>query len=272
MYTLSPEKKLAVVTALVEGSSIRSVARMTGVHRDTISRLLLQVGENCSQLMNANIRNVRVHYVQADEIWCFVGKKDKHKRADDPPEFGDAWVFTALDAETKLIPAYVVGKRTRETTYKFLLQLQRRIADERFQLTTDGFHFYQRGVEDVFAGSVDFAQLIKLYGNIGQHDSDAKYSPSPIVEVISKIRDGRPDLEHICTSHVERQNLTMRMQMRRFTRLTNAFSKKLSHLKAACALYFAHYNFCRIHQSLRVTPAMAAGISAEVWSLSRLLY
>jgi IS1 family transposase len=218
------------------------------------------------------MRNVRAKYIQADEIWTYVGKKDKHVRVDDPEEFGNQWVFVAMDAETKLVPSYIVGKRTRETTYAFLLDLQKRLVDARFQLTTDGFVFYQRGVEDVFAGQADFAQLVKLFGDFGQFNtSEGRYSPPRITEVISKIRDGQPDPEHICTSHVERQNLTMRMQMRRFTRLTNAFSKKLENLKAACALHFAHYNFCRVHSSLRVTPAMEAGISDHVWTLGELL-
>jgi len=274
MYTLSPEKKLAVIASLLEGNSVRSTERMTGVHRDTICRLLVQTGDHCTALWDAHVRNVRAKYVQADEIWCYVGKKDKHVRIDDPEEFGNQWVFVALDEETKFVPSFMVGKRTRETTYAFLADLQTRLADtrfNRFQLTTDGFHFYQRGVEDVFAGQADFAQLIKLFGDIGQHDTESRYSPPRIMEVISKIRDGRPDEAHICTSHVERQNLTMRMCMRRFTRLTNAFSKKLENLKAACALHFCHYNFCRIHQSLRVTPAMAAGVTTEVWSLSALI-
>jgi IS1 family transposase len=271
MYTLSPEKKLAVISALVEGNSVRSIERMTGVHRDTICRLLVQVGDHCTSLWNDHVRNVRVGYVQADEIWTYVGKKDKHVRIDDPNEFGNQWVFVAMDEQTKFIPSFVVGKRTVNTTYEFLLDLQQRITDARFQLTTDGFVFYRKGVEEVFAGQADFAQLIKLFGDYGQHDSAARYSPPRITEVISKIRDGRPDEAHICTSHVERQNLTMRMQMRRFTRLTNAFSKKLENLKAACALHFCHYNFCRIHQSLRVTPAMAAGVTTEVWSPSVLI-
>ena len=199
-----------------------------------------------------------------------MGKKDKHVRVDDPDEFGNQWVFVAMDEDTKLVPSFMVGKRTKETTYTFLTDLQKRLVDARFQLTTDGFHFYQRAVEDVFGGTVDFAQLIKLYGDYGQHD-EARYSPPRIMEVISKIRDGRPDLDHICTSHVERQNLTMRMCMRRFTRLTNAFSKKLENLKAACALHFAHYNFCRVHSSLRITPAMAAGITNEIWPMSALV-
>ncbi len=244
---------------------------MTGVHRDTICRLLVETGTNCAALMDAHMRDVRVKYAQVDEIWCYVGKKDKHVRVDDPDEFGNQWVFVAMDEQTKLVPSFMVGKRTRQTTYAFLLDLQKRLVDARFQLTTDGFAFYQRGVEDVFAGQADFAQLIKLYGDIGQHDTEARYSPPRIMEVISKIRDGRPDLDHICTSHVERQNLTMRMCMRRFTRLTNAFSKKLENLKAAVALHFAHYNFCRVHSSLRITPAMAAEITAEIWPLERLL-
>jgi IS1 family transposase len=270
MYILAPEKKLAVIASLLEGNSVRSTERMTGVHRDTICPLLVETGENCAVLLDSHIRNVHAKYIQADEIWTYVGKKDKHLRVDDPPEYGNQWVFVAMDAETKLVPSFVVGKRTRETTYRLLLDLEKRLVDARFQLTTDGFHFYERAVEDVFGGTVDFAQLIKLFGDIGQPGSE-RYSPSPIVEVISKIRDGRPDPEHICTSHVERQNLTMRMAMRRFTRLTNAFSKKLENLKAACALHFAHYNFVRVHSSLRVTPAMAAGLSAEIWPLQRLL-
>jgi IS1 family transposase len=165
----------------------------------------------------------------------------------------------------------VIGKRTAETTHRFLSDVKSRITDARFQLTTDGFHFYRRGVEDVFAGQADFAQLIKLYGDIGQHDAEARYSPPRIMEVISKIRDGRPDPEHISTSYVERANLSLRMHLRRYTRLTNAFSKKLDNLKAAVTLYVAFYNFCRTHQTLRVTPAMEAGLTDHVWSVAELL-
>ena len=165
-----------------------------------------------------------------------------------------------------------MGKRSTETTYNFLISLRERLdVDRRFQLTTDGFNPYRRGVEDVFAGQTDFAQLIKLYGDYGQHDASGRYSPSPIIEVISKVRDGRPDPDHISTSYVERQNMTMRMAIRRFTRLTNAFSKKLDNLKAACALHFAYYNFCRVHSSLRVTPAMQAGVTDHVWTIAELL-
>jgi IS1 family transposase len=255
---------------LLEGNSIRSVERITDVHRDTICRLLVEAGQRCLALHDFYVREVHAKYVQADEIWCYVAKKDKHVRVDDPEEFGNQWVFVGMDPQTKLVASFVVGKRTKETTYAFLLDLKERLVDARFQLTTDGFVFYERAVEDTFGGTVDFAQLIKLFGDIGQHGNE-RYSPSPITEVISKIRDGRPDPDHICTSHVERQNLTMRMQIRRFTRLTNAFSKKLANLKAACALHFAYYNFCRIHKSLRVTPAMEAGLTDHAWSISELL-
>jgi IS1 family transposase len=270
MNTLRTDKKVAVIASLLEGNSIRSTERMTGVHRDTICRLLVETGDHCADLMDGTMHNLRCGFIQADEIWCYVGKKDKRLREGDSSELGSQWVFVAMDEETKLVPVFTVGKRTEETTWYFIDELAKRIAN-RIQLTTDGFHFYRRAVEDTFGSEIDFAQLIKLYGQYGQHDADAKYSPSPIVEVISKVRQGDPDLDRICTSHVERQNLTMRMQMRRFTRLTNAFSKKLTNLKAACALHFAHYNFCRVHSSLRVTPAMAAGVCNHIMPLSALL-
>jgi transposase-like protein/IS1 family transposase len=270
--TVPEDKALLAIQLLIEGTSIRATERITGLHRDTIMRVLVLAGERCVALMDTQMRNLSCEHVQADEIWTFVGKKQKRVRKGESEELGDAWVFVAIDAETKLIPSFAVGKRDTRTTYNFLLDLQSRLIEEkRFQLTTDGFHPYVRGVEDVFAGMADFAQLIKLYGEYGQHDAAGRYSPSPIVEVISKIRDGRPDPDHICTSHVERQNLTMRMAIRRFTRLTNAFSKKLDNLKAACALHFAYYNFCRVHQSLRVTPAMQAGLTNHIWSIRELV-
>jgi IS1 family transposase len=270
MNTLAKDKKAAVIAALLEGNSVRSVERMTGVHRDTICRLLVETGDYCADLLDGAMRNLHCGFIQADEIWCYVGKKDKRVREGDSPELGSQWVFVAMDEETKLVPVFTVGKRNEETTWYFVDELAKRVAN-RIQLTTDGFHFYSRTVEDAFGADIDFAQLIKLYGQYGQHDTDAKYSPSPIVEVISKVQIGDPDPKRICTSHIERQNLTMRMQMRRFTRLTNAFSKKLTNLKAACAVHFAHYNFCRIHSSLRVTPAMAAGITDRVWGLEELI-
>lgn len=270
--TVPEDKALLAIQLLIEGTSIRSTERITQLHRDTILRLLVLAGERCVSLMDHKMRNLQCKRIQADEIWSFIGKKQRHVRVEDADELGDAWIFVAIDAESKLIPAYAVGRRDRETTYRFLANLRDRIAEEhRFQITTDGFHFYRRGVEDVFAGQADFAQLIKLYGDHGQHDAAGRYSPAPMIETIIKIRDGRPDLRHISTSYVERQNLTIRMAIRRFTRLTNAFSKKLDNHKAACALHFAYYNFCRIHKTLRVTPAMEAGLTDHIWTLRELL-
>ncbi len=270
--TVPEDKALLAIQLLIEGTSIRTVERITQLHRDTILRLLVLAGERCIALMDTRMRNLQCKRIQADEIWSFVGKKDRNVRVDDPEELGNAWVFVAMDAQTKLIPSYVVGKRDRATTYQFLADLHDRLAEEhRFQLSTDGFPFYRKGVEDVFAGTCDFAQVTKLFGDYGQHDAAGRYSPAPMVETIIRIQDGRPDPGHISTSYVERQNLTIRMAIRRFTRLTNAFSKKLDNHKAACALHFAYYNFCRMHKSLRVTPAMEAGVTDHVWSLREVL-
>jgi IS1 family transposase len=256
---------------MLEGMSVRAISRITGLHKGTILSLMKTAANNASLVMDS-IRNVRPNYMQCDEVWCFVGKKARRVRKEDSPELGDQWVFVALDAESKLVPCFEVGKRTKETTVKFLTNLKGRLSQDRFQLTTDGFHFYQRGVENVFAGQADFAQLIKLFGDYGQHDSpDARYSPPRITEVISRVRDGRPDPEHISTSHVERSNLTLRMHLRRFTRLTNAYSKKLENLKAAVTLYFAWYNFVRVNQAHRVTPAMEAGLTDHIWTLRELM-
>ncbi len=269
MY-VSEDRAALAVQLLIEGNSIRSTERITKLDRNTIMRVLVLAGERCQALMNAKMRNLHPRYLQIDEIWTYVQRKARRVRKDDSPEVGDQWVFVAIDAETKLIPAFHIGKRHRKDTRTFLWDLYNRI-EGRTQITTDGLFHYTAGVPDAFGLDVDFAQLVKLFGEWGQHDADARYSPSPIVEVISKVRTGNPDPAHISTSHVERQNLTMRMAIRRFTRLTNAFSKKLANLKAAVALHFAYYNFCRIHQSLRVTPAMQAGLTDHVWELKELL-
>jgi IS1 family transposase len=265
----NPDATARALHCLLEGCSIRSTERLTGLNRNTIMRLLIVAGERSTRLMDSKMRGLKPRYLQCDEIWTFVQKKQKRADRNDSL-IGDQWVFVAIDAETKLVPSFVVGKRTNAITLAFLRDLRSRLADTRFQLTTDGFHFYQLGVEDVFGGNADFAQLVKLFGDFGQ-GPDARYSPPRITEVISKVRNGRPDPKHISTSFVERQNLTMRMQMRRFTRLTLGFSKKLSHLKAAINLHFAYYNFCRVHSSLRVTPAMEAGLTDHAWSIGELL-
>jgi IS1 family transposase len=252
---------------LVEGNSIRSTERMTGIHRDTIMRLLLAVGDRCGQILNERMRKLPCRIVQVDEIWTYVGKKERHLTDEDNPlEVGDQYVFVAMDSETKIVPSFRIGKRNAANTWYFMQDLEQRFA-YRVQLTTDGFRPYINAVEDAFGVNVDYAMLVKLYGK----DESEPYAPAQIVQSLPIPVMGDPKPGLISTSHIERQNLTMRMQLRRFTRLTNAFSKKLANLKAACALHFAHYNFCRVHQTLRVTPAMAAGVVSEIWPLSALL-
>jgi len=266
-----PDLATQALKCLLEGCSIRSTERLTGLNRNTIMRLLIEAGERSARISDAMLCNLAPKRLQCDEIWTYCGKKQRRVGKNGPVEFGDQWVFVAEDADTKLVCCYEVGKRTRDMTRVFLYNLKGRLSEDRFQITTDGWHFY-RAIQGIFAGQADFAQLIKLFGDFGQHDGpDARYSPPGITEVISKIIDGRPNPDHISTSFVERQNLTMRQAMRRFTRLTNAFSKKLSHLKAAIALHFAYYNFCRIHSTLRVTPAMEAGLTDHVWSIAELV-
>ena len=267
---LPMEKAESILKLLVEGMSLRAIERVTGVHRDTIMRLLLLAGERSQKLMDAKMQNLNARYLEVDEIWCYVGKKRRNVRSTDSPELGDQWVYVAIDAETKLVPSFRIGKRVRPDTWAFLWDLHKRLAN-RVQLTTDGLNHYTVSVPECFGTDVDFAQVTKMFGDYGQYSPEGRYSPSPIKGVISKVRQGDPDPEHVSTSYVERQNLTMRMQMRRFTRLTNAFSKKLSHLKAAVSLHFAWYNFVRVHKSLRVTPAMEAGISDHIWSIKDLI-
>lgn len=265
----NPDAAARALHHLLEGCSIRSTERLTGLNRNTIMRLLIVAGERSACVMDARMRNLQSRYLQVDEIWTYVQKKARHVRKGESSEIGDQWVYVAIDAETKLVPSFRVGKRFRPDTAAFLWDLYHRLAN-RVQLTTDGLNHYTVSVPECFGTDVDFAQLVKLFGDFGQ-GPDARYSPPRITEVISKVRTGDPDPEQISTSFVERQNLTMRMAMRRFTRLTNAFSKKLSHLKAAIALHFAYYNFCRVHSSLRVTPAMEAGLTDHVWSIRELL-
>jgi IS1 family transposase len=269
MNILRREKQEAAIAALVEGASIRSVERMTGIHRDTIMRLGYRVGQGCANLLDSYMRNLKCQSVQVDEIWCYVGKKQSHLNdTDDLEELGDQWVFVALDADSKLIPSYLVGKRTAGNTQAFIADLSNRL-DNRVQLTSDSLNLYATAVEEVFGIGVDYGQLVKSYE--AEPTGVGRYSPPHVVSAERKVIVGTPKISKISTSYVERQNLTMRMQMRRFTRLTNAFSKKLDNLKAAVALHFAHYNFVRIHSSLRVTPAMAAGVTDRLWSISDLI-
>ena len=259
MYKLKMEKKILILSGLTEGLSIRSIERMTGVHRDTISRLLYRVGGGCDRMLDRRMRDLECRNIQVDEIWTYVGKKkgnmtEEEKKA--RPDLGDQYVFVALDADTKLVPYHRIGKRNRKTAIRFMQSLAMRLSNH-VQITTDAFQPYTDAVDIAFNGQVDYAQLHKHY----LKERERRYSPPTIIGVFHRIMTGSPQIRGISTSFVERQNLTMRMQMRRFTRLTNAFSKTLISLKAACALHFANYNFCRIHPTLRCTPAMEAGRS-----------
>ena len=269
MYKLKTEKKIAVLAALVEGNSIRAISRMTGVQKNTISRLLYRVGGGCDRLLDNRMRDLECSNIQVDEIWCYVGKKkgrmtEEEKKA--RPDLGDQYVFVALDADTKLVPYHRIGKRNRKTAIRFMQGLEMRLINH-VQITTDAFQPYYEAVDIAFHGQVDYAQLHKHYLTNGER----RYSPPTITGVFHRIMTGNPKIRGISTSYVERQNLTMRMQMRRFTRLTNAFSKTLINLKAACALHFANYNFCRIHQTIKCTPAMEAGITNRLWNIEDLL-
>lgn len=273
MNTLPLEKKLTILAAMIEGNSIRSVERMTGVHRDTIMRLVTRTGQQSVHFLDCRLRGLRPERVQADEIWTYVFKKQARIVGNDnPPEYGDQYVFVGMDADTKLVISHHVGKRDGASTYFFMRDLHSRVVS-RIQLTTDGFQPYVRAVEQTFKKhNVDFAQLIKVYGEVPQGmGGRGWYAAAKFVSAYTSPIFGVPSAKSISTSHIERQNLTMRMQMRRFTRLTNAYSKKLENLKAAVGLHFAHYNYCRVHQSLRITPAMASGLTNHVWTLEELL-
>lgn len=271
MNKLSTEERTRIVAALVEGNSLRSITRMTGTHRTTILKLLSDLGAACSAYQSKVFVNLPCKRIQCDEIWSFVGAKEKNASNEKKAEgWGDAWTWVALDADTKLVPCWAVGGRDAGVAYEFMQDLAGRLA-KRVQLTTDGHRAYLNAIEDAFGSEIDYAMLVKQYGATGGKTPERKYSPAECVGAKKVDIAGRPDKKHISTSFIERQNLTMRMGMRRFTRLTNAFSKKLENHEHAIALHYMHYNFCRIHQSLRVTPAMEAGISDHVWSLAEVI-
>lgn len=269
MNNLPIQKQEMAIAALVEGSSIRSIERMTGVHRDTIMRLLVRVGDSCENIMDSTMRGLTCKNVEVDEIWSFVGKKQRHVGInDDPSRVGDFYTFVALDSDTKLVPAYRVGKRDLFTAQAFMDDLASRLKN-RVQLSSDKLAAYVEAVETSFGLDIDYGQIVKSYE--AEPIGSGRYSPPRVVSVLKQYISGSPDWNKICTSYIERSNLTMRMQIRRFTRLTNAFSKKLENLKAAVALYFAHYNFARVHGSLRVTPAMEAGLTSNIWRVRDLI-
>jgi len=264
------EKQTQILSALVEGCSVRSAARLAGVEHKTVLRVLLRAGKRCQQLLDEKMRNIRSRFIQVDEMHGYVQVRQKNldPARHDEQIMGEQYVYIAIDSETKLIPCFVVGKRNAANCYWLMKDLESSLAT-RVQLTSDGFRPYVDAVDATFGTNVDYAMLVKTYS--GDESNRERYSPSDIVNAVPIPVMGAPKLSRISTSHVERQNLTVRMTQRRFTRLTNAFSKKLENMKAALSLHFAWYNFCRVHTTLRVTPAMSAGITESAWSLELLL-
>jgi IS1 family transposase len=270
MNRLTRERQTQVIKCLCEGLGIRATVRMTGASKNTIVKLLAEIAEVCNKYQDKNLRNLKCEKIQCDEIWSFCYAKDKNVPRAKRGQFGfgDVWTWTALDADSKLIVSWRVGGRDAGTAYEFTTDLASRLAN-RVQLTTDGHRVYANAVEHAFGSNVDYAMLVKLYGQ--ERDTEATYSPAKVISCRAIPISGNPDVDHISTSFVERSNLTMRMSMRRFARLTNAFSKKIENHIAALSLYFMYYNFCRVHQTLRVTPAMEAGIANHVWDIEEIV-
>lgn len=274
MNKMSLERQAQTIKVLCEGNSIRSTARITNTAINTVVKLLRDVGAACLAYQYQNMRNLPCNKLQVDEVWSFVYAKAKNVPEEHNNEFGygDVWTFTAIDADTKLVPCWKVGTRDADCAYEFLSDLKDRLAS-RVQLTSDGHKMYLEAVEHAFGREIDYAQLVKMYGQ--DTESEKRYSPAKCIGAEKHVVQGNPDISKVSTSYVERQNLTMRMCMRRFTRLTNAFSKKLENHTLALALYFMHYNFARSHKSLANpyprTPAMAAGLTDHVWSVEEVI-
>jgi IS1 family transposase len=268
MNRLNRTKQAQVIAALVEGNSIRAIERMSGVAKHTILKLLKDVGIACADYQDRTLRNLKCKRIQCDEIWQFVYSKEKNVPQEKRGHFGygDVWTWVAIDADTKLVPSFMTGNRDAHSATMFIDDLASRLAS-RVQLTSDGLKFYLEAVEGAFGCDIDYAMLIKIYGATQE---ETRYSPAECIGCEVKKIQGTPDSDHISTSYVERQNLTMRMSMRRFTRLTNGFSKKVENHAYAVALHYMHYNFSRVHQTLRVTPAMEAGLTNHVWSIEEI--
>ncbi len=269
MRKLDSKSRALIIRLLVEGNSIRATSRIADVSKNTVAKLLEDAGKACAAYHDENVKNVDAKHVQADEIWAFCYAKAKNVDAAKaaPSDAGDIWTWTALDRDSKLMISYTVGDRSQATAREFMFDLASRLAG-RIQLTTDGHGGYLKAVTDAFAGEVDYAMLIKQYGDpTGQKGHERKYSPAECTGTKKEAIFGKPEMDQVGTSQVERQNLTMRMGMRRFTRLTNAFSKKAENHAYAVALHFMHYNFVRTHKTLRMTPAMAAGLVDTPWEV-----
>jgi IS1 family transposase len=267
---LNTDKQIAVISALAEGSSIRSIERITGVHRDTIMRLGVKVGQGCAMLLDSKMRDLPCQRLEFDEIWGFIGKKARHVRPDDDPQYGDVWTFCAIDAETKLVPSFRCGKRDLKTAVAFVSDVASRIPG-RVQISSDALRAYQDAIEQVYGTEVDFGQIVKTYEHDHSQHPEHKYSAPKFVAVDKRAVMGSPDMDLISTSYVERLNATTRLHMRRLTRLTLAFSKKLENFEAAVALHFAYYNLVKRHGTLRCTPAMAAGIERDFLTVGDLV-
>jgi len=266
MNRLDIKKQAQIIACLVEGNSVRATSRMTGAAKGTVLKLLADVGKACSEYQDKVLRDLSCKRIECDEIWSFCYSKKKNVPEDKQGKFGygDIWTWTALDAETKLMVSWYIGRRDTATGKLFMNDLADRLSN-RIQLTTDGHKAYLEAVEDAFGADIDYSQLVKIYAT--PQENQTRYSPAKHLGSEKKIISGNPDKSKISTSYVERQNLTMRMGMRRFTRLTNGFSKKVENLAHAVSLHFMYYNFCRIHQSLRVTPAMEAGVTSKLWEI-----
>jgi IS1 family transposase len=270
MRKLAPEARARILHMLCEGNSIRAIERMTGSSKHTVEKLLIDAGKACMAFHDQYVRGVKASRIQCDEIWSFTYAKQKNVQAAKaaPDHAGDTWTWTAIDADTKLIVSYLVGGRDTEYAMWFMDDLRSRLTNK-VQLTTDGHKAYLQAVEGAFGADVDYAQLVKLYGPT--ITAPGRYSPAQCIGAKKYRVEGGPDIDHVSTSHVERQNLTMRMHMRRFTRLTNAFSKKVENHAYAVALHMVYYNFVRIHKTLRVTPAMAAGVADRLWEIGNIV-
>ena len=267
---LNKDKQIAVVGALAEGSSIRSIERITGIHRDTIMRLGVRVGQNCQLLLDYKMQDLGCQYLQFDEVWGFIGKKERHVSIDDDPEMGDVWTYCAIDPETKLVPAFKCGKRTLATTTEFVQDVASRMRN-RVQISTDALRGYVEAIEQSFGADVDYGQIVKVYTHDAAQHPERKYSAPTFASALRRPICGNPDIEMVSTSHIERLNATTRLHVKRLSRLTLAFSKKLENFKAAVALHFAYYNLVRRHATLRCTPAMAAGVEKDFWSVADLV-